>query len=286
MRLNTLDIKSNPKYSKETFVIGSTKGSALLISMFIMASVGIISFSVAKIFISEIRSTGSIIGGTAAYYGAEGAMEHLLLQYQIDKRNQFPASSDSVQKTTPMADLTLQMSNPSPLLTTAGRMYYMGDINVLECKVDNPCDLTKDTTREITLPAYGSNPATSIVLNWGWSQLDTGIMRITKTLISPSPQYQHSQGVVSESAASSISETLFADSSSPTLYRFRPLKYDVKYWFSGASPAGTLFDLGKTTIDTKGTYGKSSRQLQAIIDNSTGSLQSVFDYTVLTKDDL
>ncbi len=61
----------------------SPRGSALIITVMIIAVLSSISFSVTALTISEFRKTATLQDGIAAYYTAEAGIEHGLMQYRL-----------------------------------------------------------------------------------------------------------------------------------------------------------------------------------------------------------
>lgn len=61
----------------------SRKGSALIITMLLVTVIATVSFAISALTISEFRKTANLQDSVAAYYVAEGGIEHGLLEYRF-----------------------------------------------------------------------------------------------------------------------------------------------------------------------------------------------------------
>lgn len=68
-----------------------TRGSAIIIAMFLIASVGAIAFGVAKAMFLETTITNAYENGAIAYYAAESGIEEAFLRYRYNQNAEIPS---------------------------------------------------------------------------------------------------------------------------------------------------------------------------------------------------
>lgn len=263
-------------------------GSAILIALFLMSTIGVISFGSTRTYLSEARSNRNYISTNASYYLAEAALEEGLYLRKSDRRVQV---SDECDK--PNADgvvaggvecIVLSSHNFWPLKDgkSGVRISRYGDITETKCTSESRCELKKDSSAEVQLPKNWR-----VLLNWEWtagppvSNPAQALIRIIA--YDEKGEQRADQGAVIYPSESS--KTLNNSFDEDLIFRFRPLGGDIKYWLSdGYVDSETnmqLADLGKTRIDAYGQAGDSvRRQLRLEIDESSGRLNSIFDYTI------
>lgn len=67
-----------------------SRGSAIIIAIFLIAAVGSVAFGIARLFALESNIAGIYENSTVAYYAAESGIEEGLLRYRYDKNTQMP----------------------------------------------------------------------------------------------------------------------------------------------------------------------------------------------------
>lgn len=266
------------------------KGSAILIALFIMASLGVITLSASRIYMGEAKTTSSLTDSTSAYFGAQAALEEQLYNYQKDGDFQLSSECDSrIDATGCPALSTHGMKDLRTLPNTAvsrGQTYYFATVDSIDCKSATPCPLEKDQTGQIIIPAHNDiTPHNDITLKWQW---DAGSDRLLRISYIQGGVYQHeiNSTVV---PASETSHILANNSDEEAIYRFRPVDKtmgsNIKYWFESSDPGATIDNM-KTEIIAQGEYNNTKRQLKAVLERNSGELNSIFDYTILSQDSI
>lgn len=277
-----------------TKIIQTYRGSALMIALFMMATLGVVTFTMAKIYIANTKTSTNIADTQGAYFAAEGALERSLLAYQ--KNHDVQASGDTGCNGITDSSASCQVKEDATLLLLAQLdnaaaeqvriSYYATPTATTFCsETVSPC-LAQDTDAEIFVP----NSTQSFTLNWTSVAGQTpGPVRII--YIGDNGQYDHTDSIVTAASASSqlISQPAQLNGQN-YIVRFRPLGFDMdKYSVTGLD-SNHYVDTNTTTIDVVGFYRNTKRQLKATINrNSTSShvgLNSIFDYTLLSQDSI
>lgn len=252
------------------------KGSALLIALMIMSSLGVATLSAAKLFLSESKISINISETAGAYYAAEGALEKALLDYKFKPRIQLSANCDN------------RISDQSGCVATKDDGWYSGrrlndqtktftKIYSFSDTVSDTAGINKDETREFSVA--GSANAT---LNWEWEggvsdQIGVG-MRVIYIDV-------NTGAVDSGKSVDDIFKPQNQLTIPPnTIVRVRPMGENVSSYTLSTSPGGRI-DAGETVIDAKSEYRDISRQLQMTINKNQNQgmlLNGLFDYTLLS----
>jgi hypothetical protein len=239
-------------------------GSAILIALFIMATLGVLAFSTSKVYISEIRTTTNLNYSIAAYYAAEGSLERSLLAYRLNPNQEIPVTGSGFA--TPIT-----LTNSAQL---SQKMKYLGATQI-------GAAVAQDDTRQITLD--GSGP--SAKLSWVWGS------QLTNTLENRGLRITYIDPITGDQLPTepifmpmSAPGTNLSLPTNPTIIRIRPIGVGLASYT--VTPASGTIDTGISTIDALGEYGGVKRQLEAKIDRASNRLQSIFDYTILTKDSI
>lgn len=278
------------------------RGSALLIALFIMASAGAVTFSSARLLISELKSNTNISGSTEAFYGAEGALETSLLELSKNHLIQWGGEAGCTTPTTNLTNCKVSGNDPLYDLTNAGiwsngqKMYTR--ISFLGNTITNQY-LGQDQSADINLPVLSAG--TSASLNWTWvcptepdnPNLSCAIKSATPATGQGGVRIESINpntgailgGSLSPPSSSSTGLTQYANSS---LVRFRPLGGSINYNVIISPTNSESIDTAETTITAKGVSAKGdvSRQLKVVIKSQKKKLDSLFDYVLLSKDSL
>ena len=253
------------------------KGSALLIALMIMASLGVATLSAAKLFLSETKTSTNISETAGAYYAAEGALEKALLKYKENPAIQL--SGDCVTGVG-VANCLPTVNSPWHLESGLqnGALLYTKIYNTSDM-LENNNDIVRDESREFTI--YGGD---SVTLKWRWSEPSQPNQGIRIIYINPETLAVDENKTAADIFINSQTSYTFATASSPnTIIKVRAMGNSID-WYKLASDGGKV-DTGITTIDIKSKYLDVSRQLQVKInrnENQGSALNSLFDYTLLS----
>lgn len=266
-------------------------GSAILIALFVMATVGVVAFGSTRTYISELHTTTNLTITDNAYYAAESGLEQGLLAYRENPNAQWSeqCSDPSIQCSRTGSSVDPTLDTPIAIkpdlangATTKVKVGYLGG------ELDGG-SLKQDESRQITIPT--GNSAT---LNWTWATIDdtsTGIKacnvsqdhRLRISYINPDGTIDTNK-TLDDTLPSQTISNISLTGSNGTIIQIRPLGCDL----SNYSVSGTniIVNKGNTTIDGIGEFGSVSRQLEAKIDRSTNQLLGIFDYTLYGKDSI
>lgn len=254
------------------------KGSALLIALMIMSSLGVASLSAAKLFLSESKTSTNISQTASAYYAAESALEKALLAYRQDPSIQLSGSCDSRTSTNScVAKASDQWFDSGGLNNTAKT--YTKIYSASAISITNNEGIAQDQSKEFTI--YSGVSAT---FDWEWenspqtNQQGLRIIYINAETLT----VDESRTPIFVDATSQSSVTL-STSISKTVIRVRPMGNSISSYT--LTPSSGSIDSGITTIDVKSEYLDVSRQLQVKINRNKdqgNTLNSLFDYTLLS----
>lgn len=255
----------------------SNQGSALLIALMIMASLGVATLSSAKLFLSETKTATNISETAGAYYGAEGALEKALLRYKENPAIQLSgdcATGVGVANCLPTVNSPWYLENG----LQNGALLYTKIYNAAD-GLENNTDINRDESREFTI--YGGN---SLKLEWRWAEPTQPNQGIRIIYINPETLTVDENKTAADIFINSQTSYTFATATNPkTIIKVRAMVNSID-WYKLSSDGGKV-DTGITTIDIKSEYLDVSRQLQVKInrnENQGGVLNSLFDYTLLS----
>lgn len=273
-----------------------SKGSALMIAMLMMATLGAVSFTASRLYLSATKTSTNYADSASAYYGAESGLERAMLEFTKNSDVQyggdcdFNSGSDCIVR----PDSTLKQLSTDPNISM--RMTYYGTPALKE----NQCPqapavscVAQDASAEITVPKNGLAPT----LNWEWKS-DPGVMRIVFVRDGETFKNDDTDSVVIENRPghdnyTSVTSRNLSHPGGEYTVRFRPLDGDLKYyWMTYGSGDPTdpnaILNTGVTKIDVVGEFKGVKRQLQASVSktgaNSRLGLNGLFDYTILSED--
>ena len=281
---------------------GMKRGSALMIALLMMATLGAVSFTASRLYLSATKTSTNYADSASAYYGAESGLEQALLAYTKNKDVQFGSNcsgfsaEDSDCIVHPDDALTQLSTDPNISM----RMTYYGNPASKESlcpEAPTKSCVAQDVSSEITIPKGQSTVPT---LHWTWNGAP-GVMRIvfidedihgdpvpytndddSSIVIDESTQ---PTGYTSERALSHATTNNYT-------IRFRPLGGELLYyWITyGSDDTASMINTGRTSIDVTGTFKGVKRQLHATLDNTGNNsrigFNGLFDYTILSEQDI
>lgn len=288
---------------KNIFKINTKPGSALLMSLFIMATVGVVSFGSTRLYITELRSTSNLTNTPQAFYAAESALENGLLAYKVNPQVQWYKNCipDSSGDNTPGS---CHSSDPPdfvelPKLDNGEKsfisMTYWGDLlsDKTVLRKDNSATISVDLSSDKTLSIYwahlGDKDSDGNPLQSCGNSNDPNKGVRVAYISSDKLDVNRSRGDIfhpySYTSPDPQKITLTSASAGVDTVVIRPIGCDIKsYTMSDVN--NNAMDSGVTTIDGLGKYNDISRQLEAKVDRSTGQLNGIFNYTLYGKDSI
>ena len=281
---------------------GMKRGSALMIALLMMATLGAVSFTASRLYLSATKTSTNYADSASAYYGAESGLEQALLAYTKNKDVQFGSNcsgfsaegSDCIVH--PDDALTQLSTDPNISMRMT---YYENPASKESLCPEAPAKscVAQDVSSEITIPKGLSTVPT---LHWTWNGAP-GVMRIVfidEDIYGDPVPYTNDDdssividertqptGYTSERALSRATTNNYT-------IRFRPLGGELLYyWITyGSDDTASMINTGRTSIDVTGTFKGVKRQLHAILDNTGNNsrigLNGLIDYTILSEQDI
>ena len=274
-------------------------GSALLITLLIIAVITSIAVSVGRLMVSEIRMSGLSEESIGAYYAAESGLEHALWLYRVNHETAISKEyihDGSTKDMEPYFDgnkvvygvnKTEATPEKYPSIDSDTNAYYeilmwnkSENIGNLTWVSDpkNPI-LKKDDVLEIGAINNVDNPTSTITIRWGpypdGSAL-SGDLEIIPIRADNGEVDYPSKRVVPLSPGNTTS----ISTANLSKIRIRNLGTDIRYTIEGAGGPNPGVDNGITTIDSIGYYNRTERKLRAEIDRNSGRIIGFYDFTL------
>ncbi|MBI4185824.1 hypothetical protein HY524_02160 [Candidatus Berkelbacteria bacterium] len=305
----------------------SQQGSALLITMIVITVLGTIAFAIGSSTIASFRRQSQIEDSLNAYQAAVSGLEDGLLRWKFDKDTETPVTRTNAGRANESGDFDCTTATrPTTSSTyydrvnlTKGTVTYC--LNPATAAVPDPSDivydlkihykldpgqpeivtsqptagggsipaLAKDQVVEYDISDIVNNGASSINLNWIFSQIvnvgnsqqnfevysvdSLGNVK-AKRLYVPMFSRQAQVGIV-------FPFTL----NGGTKLRIKPfgddlIKYDLK--ISTGSSTSAL-DSRLTNIEVTGYFGSAKRKLKLTLDRESGSILPIYDYALFSE---
>lgn len=272
-------------------------GSALLITMLLIGTIGVILLIAARTNIIRLRTATNLSESQVAYYAAEAGIEEGLLAYRADRSIEVPitteqpseestdyrrvilgsiASGDTIKAEGQSTNVPLDPTKP----TYDMKIYSRGEQAEIEMKAD---DILQFKRPEHTF-------------NLEWEIISGGsnvLADMEYAYISSINKQWHSSFLGNDVYGSRGSFPMLADTGENGVIRIRLLVpqdknpgvniSQVRAKITMKAMQGVI-DLGYTYIESIGYFGQAKRKLQAKIDNQSGALIGIFDFTLYAGD--
>jgi hypothetical protein len=252
------------------------RGSALVLSMLVVAAVSAAAFGISRIFLADVRMAASTESSLKSFYLAEAGVEEGLLRYRVDRNNlnlnNANASRSLTEGSYRMATTFLTTGDLSTVIDAAHAF------DTLRESTDGNSDFPNgDVPDAQTVEIYADSNAGDVTVKWQWSgslpPADCGV-EITSV---------RSNGAFDKVLIAPSQTTGTSPSASRAAIRAKPLCGTLDWLAFGAgSPIGRTIQ----TIDSTGTSGFAKRKLTAVVNRRTGSLVGIFDYVLGSEGDL
>jgi hypothetical protein len=142
---------------------GASKSSALLLTILIAGLIAIVSLSVSRLSISEIKMAGGANESAAAYFAAEAGLEDGLARWRWDRNVEVPVGATETSGSIRRCNIsTTQCAEGNPPSITVGPEDKYYDLKIWYKADKATGELKKDESREFFIPD-GSTPLT---LSW------------------------------------------------------------------------------------------------------------------------
>lgn len=283
---------------KHIFLVTRSKGSALMIAMLMMATLGAVSFTASRLYLSATKTSTNYADSASAYYGAESGLERAMLEFTKNNDVQYGGlcvfTSDSDCVVNPSLDPLVLLPDTGDskvsLRMTAYSSVATPDEQIRVNCPQTPC-VTQDQTKEISIPKDESKTPT---LNWVWKDSKPGVMRIMYS--DNDDPYDNSKSYVIDNRSESpqkdqTSQSLaFATTHGYTVL-FRPRAGELEsYWITFTDSNPHVINTGITTIDVVGEFKGVKRQLHASIgktgDDSRLGLSAQYYDTISSEESI
>lgn len=267
-------------------------GSALIITMLIVAAISAAAFGLSRIFLVDVRIAGSAEDSLKAYYLAEAGIEEGLLRYRVDRNNELGLNvvpSSPTPPPTTLGDGTYTMSTTfltSDRLTrrVPGRYSFdtIGEYDGGNTDFRGPPAgrVPQDETVEVATP----ESVEEVRVQWRW---EGGI----------GPANPECGVEITSVLRSGGFERWLIGGNSPffrvpatggrTAIRVKPVCQPTPSYpndprnldwlaFGARAPIGRTLQ----TIESTGVIGRAKRKLQATVNRRSGSIVGLFDFVL------
>lgn len=294
-------MKKNQNTQQSRFKTQYHSGSALLVTLLLIGTIGAIILTLSRTNIIKLRIASSLNESQVAYYAAEAGIEEGLLAYRADRNIQVPYKTGDTEPSS--GSNNYRKVNLENLTDNSEIKEEIGDISTdnpyYELKVYYKKDLlaaklVKDQIRELSVKNTETirvkwniefNNGTSAPLARGaveYTTLDKTNNMIKKT----NPQLGYlSEGSFTVAGVDGLLQVKFVlQREANTAYsdaQFANLRLKLEM----TSLAG-LIDSGKTYVESIGHFGAVKRKLVAEVDRKSGALINIFDYTLYSKENI
>lgn len=240
-------------------------GFALVITMLLSTVMLTVVTLASKEMVDEVRNSARLDNSLIAYYSAEAGVEDALLAYRHDKAVIIEEECRDVS-TRSLADNAKCAAN-----TTEKEHYYKLKVSN-KTSEDTAVDIYKDYVYEISIPE-GEN-------SFGATWSSANGFRVEATVFSDTGLILDK--VLTNESANTLSLSWLGGIPGKKIVRIRP-------WYTASPvPADSHISLllpegslsGITKIESTGYYGNVARKIVAKIDNTSGSILNIFDFTI------
>lgn len=233
--------------------INHKTGSALLITLLIVAVLAVVAFGSGQIFVLDRVITTAFEDTQTAYYGAQAGIEEGMRQFLANR-------------------------NIEGLIVTP--QLAVGSIEKLEIsyKTLNPNfgPLAKDETLELETANIASSNS-SLTIRATWSAINSSTYLQVGRIDSTTDSFNQ----VVNLATQLNQEEVIPLQTTTVKVRIKALGNNISQLTVSAGT--TKIDSLKTTISSTGKFGTAKRKLEAVIDRRTGTLIGIFDYALLSQ---
>lgn len=261
------------------------RGSALIITMLVVAAISTAAFGISRIFLADVRVAASLENALKSYYSAEAGVEEGLVRYRIDR------GDDTLNNVTNSLSRPVGQQGRYDLTTTyltsgnltAGRIGGAYAFDTIGEYPENPefagppiGAVRQDETVEVATPT-----AETVTVHWRWqggvgpANRECGV---EITTLRPDGQFNK---ILNRNTDDVNRENIVY--SGATALRVKPLCRSLDWLaFSGGGPIGRTVQ----TIEATGFAGSAKRKLQSIVNRRSGSLVGIFDFVLGSEEDL
>lgn len=266
-----------------------TRGSALIITMLVVAAISTAAFGMSRIFLADVRVAGSLEDSLKGYYLTEAGDEEGLLRYRIDRNNE-----QSLNQIPPASPVTRSFAGGnykmSTTFLTTGPLSArvlgdhsfdtIGEFNAGNTDFQGPPagEVPQDETVEVTTPS-GSG---QIAVRWRWqggvspANPECGV-EITSVLSGGNFDK------VLNTTAGPEAEQPIPETGGRTSLRVKPFCKGLDWLaFGAAQPIGRTLQV----VESTGTLGRAKRKLQATVNRRSGSIVGLFDFVLGSEEDI
>jgi len=272
--------------------VGSSKSSALLLTILVVGLIAIVSLSVSRLSISEIKMAGGANESAAAYFAAEAGLEDGLARWRWNRNIEVPTGATETSTEVLRCNIsTNQCDEPSNLTINSDDKYY--DLKIW---------YKKDTVGNFTNVSDPNNPtlAKDDVLEFNSEGMTNFTIKYVFTDNASLPlgeAIQHGIEVIQVNAdgtiltrefknqeqdAAASSGISFPVAAGGKIVRIKPWLRDsagyIRYTIKPNS--GAKIDSGTHYIESTGYYKNTKRKLVAKIDRKSGTILSVYDFVI------
>lgn len=300
----------NPKFQ----IPNNEKGSALIITLLVMAFVTTLVFEVGRLTINEIRQTDSLSDSSVAFHAAEAGIEDGLLRWKFNKNVELPQADMTesnnlalrVDLVTNQVVASADSSRPpanSRNSTYDLKIWYkanqIGDPAALGTPNDNNPKLVRDESKEFDVSNLTgknieirwlkdakspSNPLNAYNVNLEWSlfQQDPVSQQITTIAggLLDASQDSLTVSVPAGGTNYKIRIKMFIGSGVVNGFITSPGPDDAFSRYTIREPSGGKIDTGTTYIESTGYYGRAKRKLRITVDRATNTILGLYGFVL------
>jgi len=284
-------------------------GSALLVALLLVATIGAIILTVSRTSIIKLRITTDLNQAHVAYYAAEAGIEEGLLAYRADKNIQIPynqsagddePSAPSTKYRTVVLDDIVSggIISPTTNKPASDKAYY-------QLKIYYKKDVFNSKFVKDEIRGFAINRSTAITMKWnieysngdpapgaiGYVEYTTlgvnneMIKQTNPSRISDSDQAYSNNGNKIIPGIDGLLQIRFVMPRSANQV-FSDMQFnDLRLNIELKSSSG-LIDSGKTYIESIGVFGEVKRKLVAEVNRKSGALINIFDFTLYANENI
>lgn len=293
------------------------RGSALLVTMVITGVIGMTLAGLGRMVALHLQVSGSLEDSTIAFAAAEAGIEEGLVRWRFNRDIEVPDLPDGteMQESVPMANrvnlttgettsgtgIGLNIPSTSPDSRYDLRIWYKApEVGTLADlgSATYPYRLAKDETLDMDITNLGGETI-SFTYQLGAGETGCALIEAKVFQEDANGNLLEEKTVTSQASENNV---VLSISSGAQKYRLRikPFIFAtcdsrapaadssyINYFMSVANlsenRADKLLDTGVSVVESTGYYGSAKRTLRALVDRRTGTILSLYDYTLFAQ---
>lgn len=294
--------------------IDRRRGSALITTMIIAGSVGLILAGIVRFAVVQLQTASGLEDGTLAYAAAEAGIEEGLLRWRYDRNVELPVVNNQetipntpverVDLTTGATPSVVALGTLLPPATDSAydlRIWYKAPKIGDATKLSDPnyeYRINKDQTAQVDVSnlrgeilqldyAVPAGDQARVEVSLVTQNGCPAVAGVTPDLCEVSKQLSDmaTGGTLLIPIPAGLDQNPFRVRIKPFIFKAgtataaEPTSY-ITYALKPTKSASSLIDSGTTIIESTGYYGNAKRKLVAKINRLSGTILGIYDYAV------